>query len=67
MRACMLRSDAAAMSQSRPAHPYAPTEFVVRSLFPLVALALLGSVLLCGPWPFLAATYLWWRLVTLVG
>lgn len=55
------------MSHPRLAHPYALTELVVRSLFPLVALALLGSVLLCGPWVFLAATFLWWRLVTLVG
>jgi hypothetical protein len=55
------------VSPARTAHPLAPAELVARSLFPLVAIGLLASVLWLGPWPFLAAVWLWWKLVTVVG
>ena len=47
--------------------PLRATEIVARSLFPLVAIGLLATVLWLGPWWFLGATLVWWRVVTLVG
>ena len=38
-----------------------------RSLFPLVALFLLGATLLWGPWVSLALAVLWWKVVTRIG
>lgn len=38
-----------------------------RSLFPLVALTLLGATLLWGPWASLAVAVLWWKVVTRIG
>ena len=49
------------------ARPLRTTEIVVRSLFPLLAIVLLASVPWIGPWWFLAATFVWWRIVTVVG
>jgi len=47
--------------------PLRPTDIIVRSLFPLLAITLLASVVWIGPWWFLAATFVWWRVVTVVG
>lgn len=44
-----------------------PLEIVHRSLFPLVALALLALLPLTGPWFLLVATFVWWRIVTRIG
>jgi hypothetical protein len=39
----------------------------MRSLFPLVACALLLLVPLIGPWLLLVLTFAWWRIVTRIG
>ncbi|HEU4418012.1 MAG TPA: hypothetical protein VFT55_03685 [Planctomycetota bacterium] len=55
------------MPPSHTTPPLRPSEVIVRSLFPLVAIALLASVPWIGPWWFLVATFVWWRVVTVVG
>lgn len=40
---------------------------VGRSLFPIVGLALILGTLLWGPWVTLVLTYVWWRIVTIIG
>ncbi|MCK5941898.1 MAG: hypothetical protein KAI24_08030 [Planctomycetes bacterium] len=42
-------------------------DVVMRSLFPLVACALLLAVPWIGPWVFVVVTFLWWRVVTRVA
>ncbi len=39
-------------------------QLVGRSLFPIVALALISGTLLWGPWVSLVLTIIWWRIVT---
>jgi len=41
--------------------------FLGRSLFPVVALALILGTLLWGPWVTLVLALLWWHLVTRIG
>ncbi len=50
----------------RPA-TLAPVEIAMRSLFPLMALALLLLVPWLGPWVFAGITFVWWRVVTTIG
>ncbi len=38
-----------------------------RSLFPWVALALIGGTVLWGPWVTLILAIVWWRIVTRIG
>ena len=40
-----------------------PSEFLLRSLLPLMALALLLSTLWVGPWGFLIGCVAWWQIV----
>jgi hypothetical protein len=55
------------MSAQPPTHPWSPTEILTRSLFPLVALLLLGLLPWIGAYAFLIATFVWWRIVTRIG
>ena len=50
----------------RPA-TLAPVEIAMRSLFPLIAIALLLLVPWIGAWAFAGATFVWWRVVTTIG
>ena len=40
-----------------------PADFLLRSLLPLMALALLLSTLWVGPWGFLIGSIAWWQIV----
>jgi len=38
-----------------------------RSLFPLAAIAIVGSTMIWGPWWMLLTAFLWWNVVTRVA
>ena len=49
-------------------HPsWSVAQIASRSLFPLMAIALLASSIWIGPWLVLVLTFVWWRMVTRVG
>lgn len=45
-------------------NPVALRFLLGRSLFPIVALALIAGTFWWGPWVTLALTAIWWRIVT---
>lgn len=44
-----------------------PAQVLGRSLFPIVALALIAGTAIWGPWVTAVLTFAWWKVVTRVG